>query len=42
MIVPNKGLLLLRAVLIAGGFDGVFERSVGGERGVLQLVWNHF
>ena len=42
LIVPNEGLLLLGAVLIAGGFDGVFERSVGGERGVLLLVWNHF
>ena len=42
LVVPNKGLLLLGAVLIAGGFDAVFERSVDGERGVLLLVWNHF
>lgn len=34
LVVPNKGLLLLGAVLIAGGFDAVFERSVDGERGV--------
>ena len=42
LVVPNKGLLLLGAVLIAGGFDAVFERSVDGERGVLLLVWSHF
>ena len=42
LVVPNKGFLLLRAGLIAGGFDGVFERSVGDERCVLLLVWNHF
>jgi hypothetical protein len=42
LVVPNKGFLLLGAVLIAGGFDAVFERSVDGERGVLLLVWNHF
>ena len=42
LVVPNKRMLLLGAVLIAGGFDGVFERSVEGERGVLLLVWNHF
>ena len=42
LVVPNKGFLLLGAVLIAGGFDGVFERSVDDERGVLLLDWNHF
>ena len=42
LVVPNKRMLLLGAVLIVGGFDGVFERSVEGERGVLLLVWNHF
>ena len=34
LVVLNKGLLLLGAVLIAGGFDAVFERSVDGEPGV--------
>lgn len=42
LVVPKNGFLLLGAVLIAGGFDGVFERSVDDERGVLVLVWNHF
>ena len=42
LVVPNKASLLLGAVLIAGGVDGVFERSVDGARGVLLLVWNHF
>ena len=41
LVVPNKGLLFLGAVLIAGGFDAVFERSVAGERGVLLLVWDY-
>ena len=34
LVVSNKGFLLLVAVSIAGGFDGVFERSVIGARGV--------
>ena len=42
LVVPNKRFLPLEAVLIAGGFDRVFERSVDDERGVLLLVWNHF
>ena len=42
LVVPKKASLLLGAVLIAGGVDGVFERSVDSERGVLLLVWNPF
>ena len=34
LVVSNKGFLLLSAVSVTGGFDGIFEPSAIGARGV--------
>ena len=34
LVVSNKGFLLLSVVSVTGGFDGIFERSAIGARGV--------
>ena len=42
LVVSNRGFLLLSAVSVTGGFDGIFERSAIGARGLSLRVWNPF